>query len=58
VVLTLLPFLVAGSLCLVAPTYIALLVNDPLGRNALLAALACLAMGLLTMRSMIKRSLS
>jgi tight adherence protein B len=57
-VLTVLPFLVAGALCLVAPTYIVLLVTDPLGRKVLLAALGCLALGLLTMRSMIKRSLS
>jgi tight adherence protein B len=52
------PFLVAGALCLVAPTYIVLLVTDPLGRKVLLAALGCLALGLLTIRSMIKRSLS
>jgi tight adherence protein B len=58
VVLTVLPFLVAGALCLVAPTYIILLVTDPLGRKFLLAALLSLFFGLMTMRSMIKRSLS
>jgi tight adherence protein B len=58
VVLTVLPFLVAGALSVIAPTYIVLLVTDPMGKKFLLAALACLAMGLMSMRSMIKRSLS
>jgi tight adherence protein B len=57
-VLTALPFLVGGALFVVAPDYIVLLVTDPLGRKVLLAALAFLAMGLFTMRTMIKRSLS
>jgi tight adherence protein B len=58
IVLTALPFLVAGALTIVAPTYIALLITDPLGKKILLAAITCLCSGLLTMRSMIKRSLS
>nr|WP_294517567.1 type II secretion system F family protein [uncultured Rhodopila sp.] len=58
VVLTILPFLVAAALTLVAPTYIVLLITDPLGKKILLAAITCLCLGLLTMRSMIKRSLS
>jgi tight adherence protein B len=58
IVLTVLPFLVAGALTIVAPTYIVLLITDPLGKKILLAAITCLCSGLLTMRSMIKRSLS
>jgi tight adherence protein B len=58
IVLCVLPFLVAGALTIVAPTYIVLLVTDPLGKKILLAAITCLCSGLLTMRSMINRSLS
>jgi tight adherence protein B len=58
VVLTALPFLVAGVLFLITPAYIALLVVDPLGRKFLLAALGCLGTGLLVIRQMIRRSLS
>jgi tight adherence protein B len=58
VILTVLPFLVAGALLVIQPEYILLLVNDPIGRRFLLGALGCLVVGYLTMRSMIRRSLA
>ena len=58
VVLTTLPFLVAGVLFLITPAYIALLVVDPLGKKFLLGALGCLGTGLFVIRQMIRRSLS
>jgi tight adherence protein B len=58
VVLTVLPFVVAAALALVAPTYIVLLITDPMGKKILLAALACLGLGQFWMRRLIKGALS
>ena len=58
IILTALPFLVAGILFIITPAYIALLVLDPLGKKFLLAALGCLGTGLFVIRQMIRRSLS
>ena len=57
-ILTALPFLVAGALLVIQPDYIMLLVTDPFGRKFLLGAVGCLVLGFMTMRSMIRKSLS
>ena len=57
-VLTALPFLTGGALFVISPQYMALLFSDPMGKKIFLGVIGFLFCGLMTMRSMIKRSLS
>ncbi|TDH59605.1 type II secretion system protein F [Dankookia rubra] len=57
-ILAILPFFTCGVLAVLSPGYIAMLFNDPGGQRVLSAAIGLLLIGILMMRSMIKRSLS
>lgn len=58
VVLAALPVLTAVALWALTPAYFALLFNDPKGRTLLGSAIVSLAMGLLSIRFMIRKTLS
>jgi tight adherence protein B len=58
IVLGLLPPFAALGLWFLNPGYVALLVTDPIGKRILALAIGCLVGGALTMRTMIRRSLS
>lgn len=57
-VLIALPFITGGALAVVAPAYIAVLFVTPKGQTMLFLALGLLALGIVSMRTMIRRSLS
>ena len=57
-ILAALPFFTAGVLAVLSPDYLSLLFTDPAGQRVLSAAIGLLLVGILVMRSMIKRSLS
>ena len=57
-ILAALPFFTAGVLAVLSPGYVAMLFTDPSGQRVLAAAIGLLLIGILVMRSMIKRSLS
>jgi tight adherence protein B len=57
-ILAVLPFFTSGLLAIVNPSYIAMLFTDPAGQRILAAACGLMLLGVLTMRSMIRRSLS
>ena len=57
-VLIALPFITGGALAFVAPAYIAVLFLTAKGQRMLFLAIGLLGLGVLTMRTMIKRSLS
>ena len=57
-VLSALPFLIAGALAFVNPTYISTLITDPLGNKVLIAAAIALGSGLASMRFIMKKSMS
>lgn len=57
-VLIALPFITAGALAFVAPQYLMVLFTTSKGQTMLLAAVGLLGTGVLTMRTMIRRSLS
>lgn len=52
-----LPFLTAGGLAVASPTYMMPLITEPLGRHMLLAALGCLALGLVAVSRLTKMEL-
>lgn len=58
IILGALPFFTGGVLALLNPDYLGLLFTDPTGQKILGAACGLLLVGILIMRSMIKRSLS
>jgi tight adherence protein B len=53
-----LPFVTAGALALLNPSYIAVLITDPTGRKILAAAFGMLFMGMGVMKLIIRKSLS
>lgn len=57
-VLSAVPVLAAGALLLINPRYVLVLFNDPRGNMVLAGAVASLALGLGTMKAIIRRSLS
>ena len=56
-ILALLPFFASGALFVMSPGYLMILVNEPQGQQILGAAVLMLVMGVLVMRSMIRRAL-
>lgn len=52
-----LPVVTAGGLALASPSYMLPLINEPLGRHMLLAAIACLALGLVVVSRLTKMEL-
>lgn len=57
-VLISLPFITGGALAFMAPAYIAVLFTNPQGQKMLLLGIVLLGLGIATMRTMIRRSLS
>lgn len=57
-VLSAVPLFAAGALLLINPRYVLVLFNDPRGNVVLASALGSLALGLGTMKAIIRRSLS
>lgn len=57
-ILTALPFFTAGALMVLSPNYIGMLFFDEGGKQILAAALTMLGMGVMVMRSIIRRSLA
>ncbi|HEY8289870.1 MAG TPA: type II secretion system F family protein [Acetobacteraceae bacterium] len=53
-----LPFVVASAMLVVSPDYISLLVNDPLGNKVLMGAAALMSLGIWSMRTLMRRTLS
>ena len=53
-----LPFITAGALALVSPSYISVLITDPTGQKILAAAFGMLGMGMGVMKLIIRKSLS
>jgi tight adherence protein B len=58
IVLALLPPLAVGALLLMSPDYINLLFTEPAGKKILGLAMAMLVGGIMTMRFMIRKSLT
>ena len=56
-ILAALPFFASGALFVMSPNYLMVLVNEPQGQQVLGAAVLMLLVGLLVMRSMIRRAL-
>jgi tight adherence protein B len=56
-ILALLPFFASGALFLMSPGYLLVLINEPQGQQILGAAVLMLVMGILVMRTMIRRAL-
>jgi tight adherence protein B len=56
-ILALLPFFASGALFLMSPAYLLVLINEPQGQQILGAAVLMLAIGILVMRTMIRRAL-
>lgn len=56
-ILALLPFFAGGALMVLSPDYLTILFTDPRGQQVLGAAVLMLTMGILVMRSMIRRAL-
>jgi tight adherence protein B len=57
-ILAILPFFTAGALAVMNPGYLGLLFNDPGGQRILAVASGLMLLGILSMRSLIRRSLS
>lgn len=56
-ILAALPFFASGALFVMSPDYLMVLINEPQGQQILGAAVLMLTMGVLVMRSMIRRAL-
>jgi tight adherence protein B len=57
-VLTGLPMLVGAALTVIRPTYISVLLTDPIGNKILISAALSLSMGWGTMQFIVKKSVS
>jgi len=57
-ILAILPFFTGGALAVMNPSYLGLLFNDPGGQRILAVASGLMLLGILSMRSLIRRSLS
>jgi tight adherence protein B len=57
-ILAALPFVAGGAMAVLNPEYMGRLFNDPMGQQVLGGAILSLGSGLITMRTMIKKSLS